>query len=97
VASRLSGDEFAFFLPDGTAERGMELAEAIRAAAAALALDYPRAEGGGSGRAVVTVSVGMAISPEDGDSPEALVAAADRALYAAKEGGRNRVARAGRR
>jgi diguanylate cyclase (GGDEF)-like protein len=39
----------------------------------------------------VTVSVGVAVWPEDGRDPAALVAAADRALYAAKEAGRNRV------
>jgi GGDEF domain-containing protein len=53
---------------------------------------------GGHGRLVydgarlgVTVSIGIAVWPGDGRDPVALVAAADRALYAAKEGGRNRV------
>jgi diguanylate cyclase (GGDEF)-like protein len=39
----------------------------------------------------VTVSIGVAVWPGDGREPGALVAAADRALYAAKESGRNRV------
>ncbi|HOX32633.1 MAG TPA: diguanylate cyclase [Spirochaetales bacterium] len=95
VAARLSGDEFAFFIPDGTAERGLELAEAVRAAAASLAPEYPPASGGPPEAAAVSVSVGVALSPEHGSTPEELVAAADRALYAAKEGGRNRVALAG--
>ena len=42
-------------------------------------------------RLSVTVSIGVAVWPQDGREPGALVAAADRALYAAKEGGRNRV------
>jgi diguanylate cyclase (GGDEF)-like protein len=39
----------------------------------------------------VTVSIGVAVWPGDGREPAALVAAADRALYVAKESGRNRV------
>ena len=45
-------------------------------------------------RLAVTVSVGVAVWPEDGREIEALLAAADRALYAAKQDGRNRVASA---
>ena len=46
----------------------------------------------GGGPVPVTVSVGVASYPAEGiDGPNALVREADRALYAAKEGGRNRV------
>lgn len=39
----------------------------------------------------VTVLIGIASYPQHGDSPEQLLRRADRALYAAKDGGRNRV------
>ena len=44
------------------------------------------------GRVPCTVSIGIASFPQDGRTLEALLARADRALYEAKEGGRNRVA-----
>ncbi|WP_235825784.1 diguanylate cyclase domain-containing protein [Candidatus Frankia alpina] len=48
--------------------------------------------GAGSVSVTVTVSVGGAVLPDDADDVRALVEVADRALYAAKEAGRNRVA-----
>ena len=39
----------------------------------------------------VTISLGLAHYPKNGDKPESLLAAADKALYAAKDAGRNRV------
>jgi diguanylate cyclase (GGDEF)-like protein len=42
-------------------------------------------------RVSITVSIGIASCPEHADEPQTLVAAADRALYAAKQAGRNRV------
>jgi diguanylate cyclase (GGDEF)-like protein len=42
-------------------------------------------------RLSVTASFGAAVWPDDGQDPASLLAAADRALYAAKEAGRNRV------
>ena len=44
----------------------------------------------------MSASLGAAVWPVDGQEPEALLAAADRALYAAKLGGRNRVVAASR-
>jgi len=47
-------------------------------------------------RLSLTASFGLAVWPMDGQEPEALLASADRALYAAKEAGRNRVVAASR-
>jgi diguanylate cyclase (GGDEF)-like protein len=44
----------------------------------------------------LTVSIGLAAYPEDADSVQSLVSAADQALYVAKSEGRNRVRRGGR-
>ena len=41
----------------------------------------------------LTVSIGVATFPDDGDSEEKLIGAADRALYAAKQAGRNQARR----
>lgn len=83
-AARYGGEEFVVVLP-GTEEAGaVHLAERIRSA---LEKSQLTLEGTRIG---VTASLGVAVW--DGDAaPEALVAAADRALYAAKQGGRNQV------
>jgi diguanylate cyclase (GGDEF)-like protein len=93
VGSRLSGDEFAVFLPNGGIDRALELGEAMRAAAEALRLEYRSSPEGPPTYASITVSIGVATSPEHAATPEELIAAADKALYKAKESGRNRVER----
>jgi diguanylate cyclase (GGDEF)-like protein len=90
-AARFGGEEFALILP-GTDEAGtVRLAERVRGAVEKAQLVFEGA------RLSVTVSLGVAVWPSDGEDEEALIAAADRALYAAKEAGRNRVATASRR
>jgi len=87
IAARYGGDEFVVMLPD-TPERGaLEVAERMRRAIeeAPFAVD--------AGRVPCTVSIGVATFPADGRTIEALLARADRALYRAKEAGRNRVVR----
>ncbi len=79
---RLGGDEFQVVLPD-IDDRGElgDLAERI-----IQMLSQPYSINGS--RAIIGCSVGVAISPFDGDEAEALVKAADLALYSAKGGGR---------
>ena len=78
-------------MPGATLAEAVLAAERIRRAVEALALPHAAAETG-----MVTVSIGLAAA--DGLSPDMfspLVAAADAALYVAKQAGRNRVHAAG--
>jgi diguanylate cyclase (GGDEF)-like protein/PAS domain S-box-containing protein len=92
VAARIGGDEMAVILPVTNAEGATRIAEQLRAAVQALRLPHIRNRKHGSH---VTVSVGAATSSTRlggaTSSPEALIQAADRALYKAKQDGRNRV------
>jgi len=85
VVGRYGGEEFAVVLEDLTAHDAARLMERLRAEFAAI--DHRSREGAGFR---VTFSAGLA-SLEDGEGVSAWVQAADRALYAAKEAGRNRV------
>jgi diguanylate cyclase (GGDEF)-like protein len=88
VVARYGGEEFAIILPETDAAGAVAIAERIRAVIAS----QPFA--GFAGPALrLTVSIGVATLPEDAASVTRLVEAADSALYAAKEAGRNRVCR----
>lgn len=84
VVGRIGGEEFALITPETDATGTRELAERIRLAVAALEV------GCGHHSIGVTVSIGLA-QARPGDGPESVLSRADAALYAAKEGGRNRV------
>jgi diguanylate cyclase (GGDEF)-like protein len=96
VSARYGGEEFVVLLPGTGVAAGFLLAERIRAAVAAEPFELP----GGAPRLPVTVSIGVAEhSPAPGELDlkvvgERLLAFADAALYEAKAGGRNAVARA---
>jgi PleD family two-component response regulator len=81
---RYGGEEFALLLAEQSLEAATEVAERVRAAVEALRIPHP---GGG----VVTVSAGVAATAGTACAPDKLLAAADVALYAAKQAGRNRV------
>lgn len=85
--ARYGGEEFAALLPLTDGPGAMALAERMRAAVEALNVPHTAGVGGR-----VTISVGCAtVDSTDGMSAEALVAAADAALYDAKRSGRNRM------
>ncbi|MCK1740682.1 GGDEF domain-containing protein [Bradyrhizobium sp. 139] len=79
-AARYGGEEFAVLLPNTSATDAFEVAEAIRL----------KVQGWSDDQAASTVSCGIAsLVPANGMDWAILVAAADKALYAAKAGGRN--------
>jgi diguanylate cyclase (GGDEF)-like protein len=92
IVARYGGEEFVVLLPQTGSQQALEVAERIRATIASqLFQPLP-------GQVVpVTISIGLAMLPGDAKEKEAgilaekLIAAADEALYRAKEGGRNRV------
>jgi len=84
--ARYGGEEFTILLPDIPFSEAMNVAERLRNTIANHATTLKK------GQTVnVTVSIGVASFPEDATSSEELVAAADRAMYAAKVAGRNKV------
>jgi diguanylate cyclase (GGDEF)-like protein len=85
--ARYGGEEFAVVLGDADPIAGIVVAERVRAAVEALAIPHSEKEGG-----IVTVSIGVAsMFPERSLKSGELVERADKALYQAKDGGRNRV------
>lgn len=91
VVARYGGEEFACLLPDTSPGDARIVAERMRVAVAGLAIAHPSSP---EGR--VTVSIGVAsVVPAGGAAVEQLVRTADRALYAAKKAGRNRVVHGG--
>jgi len=89
LVARYGGDEFVAVLPSVDAGHALALAERLRRSIEDLNMAYETAHGL---HHLVTVSVGVATStPTEGSLAEALLAEADKALYRAKDNGRNRV------
>jgi diguanylate cyclase (GGDEF)-like protein len=87
-AYRYGGEEFLILLPDDTAEQAVVGMERLRAAIEDLAIPHAGRRPPG----IITLSIGIAgWSPDHDDTPAQVLAAADLALYAAKQHGRNRV------
>ena len=89
IACRYGGEELLLILPGTGAEVARERAEELRRRISEMQLDIP-----GSGSKKVTVSIGVATFPQAGQTAEDLVRSADRALYLAKNNGRDRVEKA---
>ncbi len=85
--ARFGGEEFAVLLPKTGKEEAVVFAERIRKAIEEAVFVNQEKQPGGN----FTASLGVATYPEDCTDAETLVNAADKALYKAKEKGRNRV------
>ena len=86
IACRFGGEEFAVILPGATLLVARNRAEAIRAALESLKIEFE-----GTPLGPVTVSAGVASMPPHGQDWAYTLQQADRALYTAKQAGRNRV------
>jgi diguanylate cyclase (GGDEF)-like protein len=87
VACRFGGEEFLVILPNCSLEDAQLRADEIRRRISALRIPYR-----GLSLSGPTISCGLAAFPEHGDNAEGLIHIADRALYAAKDAGRDQVA-----
>jgi diguanylate cyclase (GGDEF)-like protein len=84
VVARYGGEEFAVVMPETDAQGALVIAERIRERIAALVFETEQ------GPLRVTLSLGIATFPEDGEKKSELVERADGCLYHAKRHGRNR-------
>ena len=90
VVVRYAGDEFMVLMPETEKPGAIKIAERLRNDVAKQPFDV------GNGRTTpLTLSLGVATAPADGATAPELIEAADRAMYVAKQRGRNRVCVAG--
>ncbi len=85
TAARYGGDEFVVLLPETEPSGAYVLAEKIRSGVAELGIEA------GHDRIRTSLSIGMVTFPADGRSADALMIAADQAMYASKRRGKNRI------
>lgn len=86
IPCRYGGEEFLLILPGASLDIARDRAEQLRVGVQALAVRVADRS-----LEAVTLSLGVAVLPDHGETAEAILQAADAALYRAKQGGRNRV------
>jgi diguanylate cyclase (GGDEF)-like protein len=85
IPARYGGEEFVLLLPATNQDGALAAAEKIRRAVEAMAVPT------GKGALQVTISLGVAVFPDQAENKESLIHLADQALYEAKRTGKNRV------
>lgn len=91
IVGRFGGEEFLLLLPDTDADAAAHAAERIRATIADLHIDTTDKRGSHVAITGPTASVGIAVYPDHATTLDDLTHAADAAVYAAKEAGRDAV------
>jgi diguanylate cyclase (GGDEF)-like protein len=86
ILCRYGGEEFVLVMTNASARAAWERAEALRVGAQELKVEHESRQIG-----PVTLSIGIALLPDHGESGRAVLQVADAALYQAKQMGRNRV------
>lgn len=86
IACRYGGEEFTLILPGASLNAICDRAEQLRVGAQSLVVRFNNTQ-----LDTITLSLGVAMWPQHGEIAEAVLQAADAALYHAKQGGRNRV------
>ena len=86
IACRYGGEEFTLILPEASLDDAVARAEEIRQTIRALTIEHRRQQVGS-----VTISAGVAMFPDHGPTGDAVLRAADAALYRAKALGRDRI------
>ena len=87
IPARFGGEEFAILLPDTGTQQALDIAERIRRAVAEQRFEVETS----SEPIRATISIGVAVYPDDGADPNEIIHQADLAVYRAKLQGRNRV------
>jgi diguanylate cyclase (GGDEF)-like protein len=85
ICGRMGGEEFAILLPETNAEKALEIANRLLSTIAATEINLLDT------KLQVTVSIGLSALTSNQDSIDLLISKADKALYEAKNTGRNRV------
>ena len=83
TVARLGGDEFIIMLPDAAT------AQVVGEVAQRVLIEFSRPFRDGDQEMYVSASIGISLFPRDGSDPDELVKHADRAMYSAKDSGRN--------